>query len=125
MNEPIQKRAAIVGIFIITGLVVLLGSILTIGNLHSTFSRKMTISTLFNDVNGLHSGNNIWFSGVKIGTVKKIEFYAHSKVKVIMNINVESKQYIRKDATVKMSTDGLIGNKILVIDGGSAMVPEI
>jgi len=125
MNEPIQKRAAIVGIFIIAGIVILLGSILTIGNLHSTFSRKMTISTLFNDVNGLHSGNNIWFSGVKIGTVKKIEFYAHSKVKVIMNINVESKQYIRKDATVKMSTDGLIGNKILIIDGGSSLVPEI
>jgi len=125
MNEPVNKRAAVVGIFILIGILFLIGSILTIGNLHSTFSRKMMISTVFADVNGLHEGNNIWFSGVKIGTVKKMEFYGKSKVKVVMNINVESKQYIRKDATVKMSTDGLIGNKILVIEGGTSMVPEI
>jgi phospholipid/cholesterol/gamma-HCH transport system substrate-binding protein len=125
MNEPVNKRATVVGIFILLGILLLIGSILTIGNLHSTFSRKMTISTLFSDVNGLHEGNNIWFSGVKIGTVKKLELYGKSKVRVVMNINVESQQYIRKDATVKMSTDGLIGNKILVIDGGSSMVPEI
>jgi phospholipid/cholesterol/gamma-HCH transport system substrate-binding protein len=76
-------------------------------------------------VNGLQSGNNIWFSGVKIGTVKKLEFYGESQVKVIMNINAESKQYIRKDSKVKISTDGLIGNKILVIYGGTPAAPEI
>ena len=72
MNEPVNKRATVVGIFILIGIIILIGSILTIGNLHSTFSRKMRISTLFTDVNGLHEGNNIWFSGVKIGTVKKM-----------------------------------------------------
>lgn len=125
MNEPINKRAIAVGFFIIIGLLFLLGGVLTIGNLHSTFQKKMTISTVFGEVNGLASGNNIWFSGVKIGTVKKTEFYGKSQVKVIMNINSESKQYIRKDAKVKVSTDGLIGNKILVIYGGTFSVPAV
>ena len=120
MSEPINKRATIVGLFIIIGLLFLVGGVLTIGNLHSTFQKKMTISTIFGDVNGLQSGNNIWFSGVKIGTVKKLEFYGKSQVKVIMNINTEARQYIRKDAKVKISTDGLIGNKILVIYGGTS-----
>jgi phospholipid/cholesterol/gamma-HCH transport system substrate-binding protein len=125
MNLPVNKRATIVGLFIITGLLFLVGGVLTIGNLHSTFSKKMTISTVFADVNGLQAGNNIWFSGVKIGAVKKLEFYGKSQVKVIMNINIESKKYIRKDAKVKISSDGLIGNKILVIYGGTAGSPEI
>jgi len=125
MNEPINKRPVIVGLFIIVGLLFLVGGVLTIGNMHSTFQKKMTISTVFGDVNGLHSGNNIWFSGVKIGTVKKMEFYGKSQVKVIMNINTESKQYIRKDAKVKISTDGLIGNKILVIYGGTSSAMEV
>ena len=125
MNEPVNKRAIAVGFFIIIGLLFLIGGILTIGNLHSTFQKKMTVSTVFSDVNGLASGNNIWFSGVKIGTVKKTEFFGNSHVKVIMNINIESKQYIRKDAKVKVSTDGLIGNKILVIYGGTFLAPEI
>lgn len=125
MNEPIAKRGIIVGVFIILGLAFLLGGVLAIGNLHSTFQSKMIVSTVFNDVNGLQSGNNIWFSGVKIGAVKKTEFYGKSQVNVVMNINEESKQYIRKDAKVKVSTDGLIGNKILVIYGGTAAAGEI
>ena len=125
MNEPVNKRATVVGIFILVGIILLIGSILTIGNLHSTFTRKMRISTLFADVNGLHEGNNIWFSGVKIGTVKKMEFYGKSKVKVLMDINIDSKQFIRKDAAVKIGTDGLIGNKILIIYGGTSNVSEI
>jgi len=120
MSEKVSnKRAIAVGVFIIIGLLFLVGGVLTIGNLHSTFQKKMTVSTVFADVNGLTAGNNIWFSGVKVGTVKKLEFYGDSKVRVIMNINEESRQYIRRDAKVKLSTDGLIGNKILVIYGGT------
>jgi len=123
--KPVNKRAAGVGAFILIGLLFLVGGIMTVGNLHSTFQKKMTVSTVFGDVNGLQSGNNIWFSGVKIGTVKKTEFYGKNQVKVIMNINIESKQYIRKDAKVKISTDGLIGNKILVIYGGTSLAMEV
>lgn len=120
-----KRRGIIVGIFIIVGLIFLLGGVLTIGNLHSTFSRKINVSTVFGDVNGLTAGNNIWFSGVKIGTVKKTEFYGKSQVRVIMNINVDSKEFIRRDAKVKVGTDGLIGNKILVIYGGTSTAPPI
>lgn len=114
-----NKRAIAVGAFIIIGILFLVGGILSVGNLHSTFEKKMTISTVFSDVNGLQEGNNIWFSGVKIGTVKKLELISESRVRVTMNINLESRQFIRKDAKVKLSTDGLIGNKILVIYGGT------
>jgi phospholipid/cholesterol/gamma-HCH transport system substrate-binding protein len=125
MTEVANKRTIGVGVFIVIGLLLLAGGIMTIGNLHSTFQKKMTVSTVFGDINGLVAGNNIWFSGVKIGTVKKTEFYGKSQVKVIMNINIESQQYIRKDAKVKISTDGFIGNKILVIYGGTPTVPEV
>ena len=125
MNEAINKRSAAVGLFIAMGLLFLIAGVLAVGNLHSTFSKKIIITTIFGDVNGLVAGNNIWFSGVKIGTVKKLEFYGNSQVKVLMNINTESKQYIRKDAKVKISSDGLIGNKILVVYGGTSSAPEV
>lgn len=109
----------LVGVFVAGGLLFLIAGILVIGNLHETFQRKMKVVALFNDVQGLQAGNNIWFSGVKIGTVSTIQFYGSSKVKVILRIETASQKYIRKNAKVKISTDGLIGNKILVIYGGS------
>jgi phospholipid/cholesterol/gamma-HCH transport system substrate-binding protein len=125
MNESPNRHAIIVGVFVLVGIVFLIGGILTIGNLHKTFSKKMNLTAIFDDVNGLQQGNNIWFSGVKIGTVKRVQFYGDSKVKVVMNIDEKSQQYIRKDAKVKVSADGLIGNKILVIYGGTSKADEV
>jgi len=123
-NSP-NKRAVIVGLFIFIGLILLVACVLIIGNLHETFKKKTEIVTLFDDVGGLQVGNNIWFSGVKVGTVSSLKFYADRKVKVLMKVEDKAVPYIHMDAFVKLSTDGLIGNKILVIYGGSSRTPQV
>ncbi len=125
MNDLKNKRAVIVGLFVLVGLVFLITGILMIGNLHETFKKKMKVISLFDDVSGLQTGNNIWFSGVKIGTVSKLHFYGKSQVEVTMKIEIKSQQYIRKNALVKIGTDGLIGNKILVIYGGTSTSEQV
>jgi len=119
MDKSQNKHAVLVGLFIIIGIGFLLGGILIIGNLRETFKVKMSLVSLFDDVNGLQTGNNVWFSGVKIGTVSTLNFFGKSQVEVNMKIITKAQQYIRKDAKVKISNDGLIGNKILVIYGGT------
>lgn len=125
MEEKQNKRAIAVGFFVILGIVFLITGVLMIGNLHETFKRKIKIVSLFDNVGGLQTGNNIWFSGVKIGTVSSLHFYGNSQVEVIMKIETKAQQYIRKDAKVKISSDGLIGNKILEIYGGSSKSEEV
>lgn len=125
MNESPNKRAIIVGLFVFFGLLFLLIGILTIGNLHETFKRKVRIIAVFDDVSGLQVGNNIWFSGVKVGTVSDLEFYESNKVQVVLKVEDKVLKNIRKDAFVKLSTDGLIGNKILVIYGGKLSSPIV
>jgi phospholipid/cholesterol/gamma-HCH transport system substrate-binding protein len=125
MNKSPNKRAVIVGLFVFIGLLLLVACVLIIGNLHETFKKKIEVVTLFDDVSGLQVGNNIWFSGVKIGTVSSLKFYADRKVKVLMKVEDKAVPYIHEDAFVKLSTDGLIGNKILVIYGGTSRSPQI
>jgi phospholipid/cholesterol/gamma-HCH transport system substrate-binding protein len=125
MDNTPQKRAVIVGIFVFLGILFLVLGILVIGNLKDTFKRKAEIFTLFDDVGGLQVGNNIWFSGVKIGSISDLQFYGESQVKVGMKIDVKSRPFIHKDAFVKLGTDGLIGNKILIIYGGTPQSPSI
>lgn len=123
-SEP-NKRAIVVGLFIFVGLMFLMAGILAVGNLHSTFIKKIEVTAIFDDVNGLQPGNNVWYSGVKIGTVNSMSFHGESQVRVVVKIDEKSQQYIRKDAKVKISTDGLIGNKIVIIYGGTSAAPPV
>jgi len=125
MNESPNKRAVLVGFFVLLGILFFVAGILMVGNLHETFKNKMEVVSLFDDVNGLQKGNNVWFSGVKIGTVSSLHFYGKSQVEVRIKIETKTQQYIRRDAMVKISTDGIIGNKILIIYGGTSTAPQI
>ncbi|AEV98235.1 hypothetical protein A4D02_23250 [Niastella koreensis] len=119
MNKPNYKRPFLVGIFIITGLAILVAGIFMIGSQDKLFNRKFTLKVIFNDVNGLQPGNNVWLSGVKIGTVKKIAFFNNMQVQATISLDKQAAPRICKDAMARISTDGFIGNKIVVIYGGT------
>lgn len=125
MQSAETKRNVLVGIFIFFGLLILIVGIFTLGGQQKSFVKSLRINAVFNDIGGLKPGNNVWFSGVKIGTVKTIKFYGNSQVEVQMKIEESAQQYIRKDASAKLSSDGLIGNKIIVLFGGNPKTAEI
>ena len=120
-----NKRGIIVGIFIFLGILIFTVAILTLGGQQKTFQKSVMVKAFFSDVEGLQKGNNVWFSGVKIGTVKNISFKGNSQVEVDLNIQESSKEYIRRNAKAKISSDGLIGNKIVVLYGGTVTNPPI
>src|ERR1700749_2065362 len=125
MSEVNTRKRLAVGIFISIGLAILLVTIFTIGGQHKTFVKMFHLHVIFDDVQGLQSGNNIWLSGMKVGTVGHISFYGNSQVEVILNIEEKAQPHIRKDSKARISTDGLVGNKIVVITGGSENVPTV
>jgi len=115
MRSTGNRRAIVVGIFIVIGLAIFIWAVLTLGSQKNTFERSIGVKTFFQNVNGLQKGNNIWFSGVKVGTIEDVFIIGTGKVEVDMNINEKSVPYIHKNAKAKLSTDGLIGNKIIEI----------
>lgn len=120
-----NKKSVTVGIFVLLGIIILVTGILTLGAQQKAFVKSIRVSAVFDDVGGLQTGNNVWFSGVKIGTVKKINFYGESQVEIEMNIEASAKDYIKKNAKATISSDGLIGNKIIVIYGGTGQGPSV
>jgi len=125
MSESQNKRTVMVGLFVLIGVVFIIASVMMVGDMNETFKRKIQLVSLFDDVNGLQEGSNVWFSGVKIGTVSSLLFCEKSQVLVSFHIETSAKQYIRKNAKVKIGSDGLIGNKILVIYEGTTNVKEV
>lgn len=125
MKSLKNNRPVIVGIFVFLALVILVVTIFTLGGQKKTFVKSFTINAIFTDVGGLLKGGNIWLLGVKVGTVKKIAFYDNAHVLVTMSIEQSAQSQIHKDAMAKIGSDGLIGNKIIIIYGGTAAAPNI
>jgi phospholipid/cholesterol/gamma-HCH transport system substrate-binding protein len=125
MDASENKKAVIVGIFLAVGLLLFILGVFTLGGQQKAFVKNIHISSVFSDVAGLKKGNNVWFSGVKVGTISSVKFIGPSQVQVFMNIDEATQQYIHRNAGAKVSSDGLIGNKIIVIDGGSPQAPVV
>lgn len=123
--ETKNKRAVIVGIFVFLALVIFALGVMTLGGQKSLFNKGATINAYFDEVNGLTTGNNIWFAGVKVGTVRDINFDKSGKVKVEMNIGKDNLYIIKKDTKAKVGSDGFIGNKLVVLYGGGASSPVV
>ena len=120
-----NKKTVVVGIFVLIGIIILVAGIMTLGNQQKTFVKSFSLKAVFDDIGGLQTGNNVWYSGVKIGTVRKINFYGDSQVEIEMNVYSEVQDFIRKNSKATISSDGLIGNKIIVIYGGTSQSPRV
>ncbi|GAB3926284.1 MlaD family protein [Mucilaginibacter myungsuensis] len=125
MDPKENKRAITVGIFIFLGIALFVLGIFTLGNGQKSFGGGLNVSAVFNDVGGLKKGGAVWFSGVKVGNITDIRFTGPSEVTVKMTIDEKIQSYVHNNAGVKISSDGLIGNKIIVLDPGSSHAPVI
>ena len=119
MTTLTNKPAVLTGIFVTAATAILLATVLFIGGKDNVFNKSIKATAVFEDVNGLANGNSVWFEGVKIGTVKSIAF-AGKGVNVGFIIEASALPHIYADTKAKLGSDGLIGNKIIVLYGGSA-----
>jgi phospholipid/cholesterol/gamma-HCH transport system substrate-binding protein len=125
MSETNNRRKLAVGVFVLVGMAILLTGVFVIGGQHKAFVKSIRLDVVFDDVQGLQAGNNVWLSGMKVGTVKKVSFYGRSQVLVLLNIERQAQPHIRKDSKAQISTDGLVGNKIVVLTGGTDRAAEV
>lgn len=103
------------GLFIIAGLLLLIIGLYLIGRDSNLFSKNYVLKARFEHVQGLTPGNNIRYAGIQVGTVKKVAIINDSSIEVTMLIEESMKKFIRMNDVVSISTDGLMGNKLLQI----------
>jgi phospholipid/cholesterol/gamma-HCH transport system substrate-binding protein len=109
-----------IGLFTALGLVVLICAIFFIGNQKSLFSSTIRLNGVFKNVNGLQVGNNVRFAGINVGVVNDIIILNDTSVKVVLTINDDVKKFIKKDSKMNIGSDGLMGDKLVVILPGGA-----
>jgi len=107
------------GIFISVGIVIFTAAIYFIGERQQLFRSTFRLSGVFKDVAGLQIGNNVRLSGINVGTVDNITIISDTTVKVEILIDEKARKFIKKDAIASIGSEGLMGNKALVISPGT------
>lgn len=115
---PSQKLK--IGVFTFIGLLVLIAAVFFIGNQKSLFSSTFKLNGVFKNVNGLQVGNNVRFAGINVGVVDDINIINDTAVRVVLTINNDVKKFIKSDARMSIGSDGLMGDKLVVLMPGAA-----
>lgn len=119
MRTNQNTKSVILGIFIIVALIIFSLGLFILGGQRRTFGKTIDVKSVFTNVGGLKRGANILFGGVKVGLVKSISLQPGNKVLVEMQIEDDAQKFIPKNAVVILGSDGMIGSKVLQINGGN------
>ncbi|MDR3626088.1 MAG: MlaD family protein [Ignavibacteriaceae bacterium] len=124
MKNNISSKIRL-GIFISLGIAVFILGVYFIGERQQLFRSTFRLCGVFNDVDGLQTGSNVRLSGINVGTIEDVSIISDSSVKVVMLIDESIKKFIKKDALASIGSEGLMGNKILIINPGTGGKMEI
>jgi len=113
------------GIFISIGMMVFIVGIYFIGAGRQLFTSTFRISAVFKDVAGLQPGNNVRLSGINVGTVDNIMIVSDTTVRVEILIDESTRKFIKKDAVASIGSEGLMGNKTIIVYPGTGGKTEI
>jgi len=115
------------GIFIFLGAILLIGSVMLIGNKESMFTPTFDVYTHFSNIEGLRSGAAVRLSGINVGSISDIRIDPKSSGKVLikLRLNYDIKKFIKTDSQASIETEGLVGNKVVIIKVGSANASEV
>lgn len=113
------------GIFVIAGFAVLLLMIFLIGNQQNLFRSTFKLHVYYRSVVGLQEGSFVRFAGINVGTVDLIDIQNDTTVKVDISLQKKVQPFIKADSRASISTDGLMGDKLILITPGSNTAPLI
>lgn len=115
------------GIFIFIGTIIMVAAVYLIGGKSSLFSSTFKVKTYFHDIQGLKKGTVVRLSGIDAGSVNDIQIVPDNtgRVEVTLDLIQDVKRFIRVDTRATIETDGLVGNKVVVLKLGSESAPFV
>lgn len=127
MKEKKDLNNGKIGLMVISGVLFLVFALYMIGRNQNIFGSSISVVAVMENVNGLVPGNNVRFKGMDIGTIKSIDMENDSSIYVHFLVKRKMQAFIKQSSLTSITTDGLMGNKILQIipqDGNAREIIE-
>ncbi len=118
--DTVGYRDLKIGIFVFSGLAVILVSIILMGADRSLFSSTYHLNIEFNEVQGLAPGSVVSLMGIPVGNVRKLSFGPQdSSLLVDVEIDKNFQNRITNTSKVSVKTQGALGDRFIYIEQGT------
>ena len=122
MSKNLLKLSNLkVGLTVFIGLVILFVFLFIVGSENNFLTSKYQLKIFVDNVQGLNSGSMVSLGGIKIGSVKNIEFARKDSVNgvdVTLDILTQYQPEVTKNSTAQVKTIGLLGDQFVDISIG-------
>ncbi len=121
-----NKRNLWVGILVAVAILAFGAGLFLIGNQHKAFRSHSEFFTGFSNLSGISKGAKVRVDGMDAGQVSDVIIPSSPKEKFRLKMTVEDRirGLIRNNSIVTIESDGLVGDKFILIAGGSDSSPE-
>ena len=124
VNE--SKLEMKVGGFVLAGLTLSMIAIIVLGGKQSVFTSVNHYHSHFTKIDGLVVGAKVSLGGLQIGSITQVDFDPKARdIDVHYSIEKKYAEWIRKDSSVEMVTQGVLGDKYLTLNAGDISQPMI
>ena len=116
-----KNHLAAAGVFVVSAIVLFALGLFLIGDHHKAFSHHLDLYTDLANVNGLPQGAKVRVAGFDAGQLTAIQIPDRPSGKFRLKLHVDDKLHalIRTDSLVSIESDGLVGDKFILIHDGS------
>ena len=115
-----------VGLVIVVALAILTVGMVRLGQAANLFTTRYELVAFVPNANGLREGGGVMVAGQLAGTIRKIEFLDPDadtlrNLRIVLAVDETLKDQIRTNSSVRIRTQGLLGDKVLDISPGTPM----
>ena len=120
-------RGALVGGFVIGGLLLFGAGLFLIGDRRLLFDRQFEIHSTFGKVTGLQVGTRVRLAGLDAGEVLEIRIPSRpsDRFRIRMRLREDLRQLVRTDSTAAIQTDGIVGSAFIQVSVGTDDAPPV
>jgi len=122
-----RMRGAVVGAFVLGGLVLFGTGLFLIGDRRLLFSDQFELNATFGRVTGLEVGTQVRLAGLRAGEVLEVRIPSRpaDPFVVRMRLREDLHSLIRADSVPAIQTDGIVGNAFIQLSVGTDAAPVV
>ena len=121
MVMTLEIKEQLVGALALAVLLVVIGFLNQSRDMSSATEGHVRVDALFGRVDGIAPGAEVRMGGVRIGTVTAQ--HLDNRFRAVLTLSLSDTVPVPKDSSASVQTDGLFGEKYIVVEPGAAEQP--